>query len=365
MHVRPSVRIDSCLPPCIQLECMTSSVANRVALTAACSTMSEEIIRERIRQQLVKQAQPSSVPLGQQRKEWEQSAARIPLPENVSAHGLTTNGVSGLLLVPDEPRKAGLILHVHGGGFVVGSPITHRDLGARLALAARADVLLVDYRLAPEHPFPAARDDVLAAYRWALDRGHDANRIVVASDSAGAHVALSMLLEARAAQLAMPHAIVFISPWVDLAQVGESMQTRVDADPLVSAADLADCSRKYLGDKKPHDPSVALLESDLRGLPRMLVHVGEDEILLSDSERLAQRARAAGVNVTLKIWPKLWHVFHAWAPHLSEANRAISEIGEFANALPEQEQVSISPSVPAPTTTLHSSPGLSPKRPRS
>jgi acetyl esterase/lipase len=142
-----------------------------------------------------------------------------------------------------------------------------------------------------------------------------------------------MLLEARAAHLPLPRALVFISPWVDLTQTGESMKTRNDADPLLSAVDLADCAQKYLGDKAPQDPSVALLESDLRGLPRMLVHVGEDEILLSDAERLAQRAHAAGINVTLKIWPQLWHVFHAWAPQLPEANRAISEVGEFVNVL--------------------------------
>jgi acetyl esterase/lipase len=222
---------------------------------------------------------------------------------------------------------------IHGGGFVSGSPLTHRALAARIAVASRSEVLLVDYRLAPEHAFPAARDDVVAAYRWALARAGAGSRLVVGGDSAGAHVAMTALLALRNQEIALPAGVVLLSPWFDLAQRGPTMSTRRAVDPQVLEADLARCAAQYLGSVNPLAPEVDVLAANLRGLPAFLVQVGDQEILLSDATRFTAQLAVADVSATLEIEPEVWHVFHAWAPELPEANAAIGRIGRFVDKL--------------------------------
>jgi acetyl esterase/lipase len=271
----------------------------------------------------------SEFSIPQQRAAWEQHMMLgLAVPPGVTVVDVR-QPVPGVMVTPADIPGAPLILYAHGGGFVMGSPKTHLGLAIRLARESGARVLLVDYRLAPEHPFPAARDDFIAAYRAAIAHGHSPQRIVVAGDSAGAHVVMSSLLALHEAEVEPPAALVLISPWLDLAQRGDSMWSRAAADPLILRRDLDDCAGLYLRDHSALSPGIDVLGADMRIFPPLLVHVGEDEVLLSDSVRLAEGVDRVGGRAQLKVWPGLWHVFHAWAPQLPEATDAIAQIGRF------------------------------------
>jgi acetyl esterase/lipase len=293
-----------------------------------CAAFGEDVrVRDHIRAEFPPPV-VSTASIAQQRRDWESAVASIPLPDAVRLSSVDA-GVPAALLTPAGDTGGRLVVHVHGGGFTIGSSLTHRSFGAQLALAAKSEVLLVDYRLAPEHGFPAARDDVIAAYRWALKRTASESRIFISADSAGAHVALSAVLELRSEMLPSPAGLVLLSPWLDLAQRGETMRTRASLDPLVLQADLAASARAYLKSRSPLDVEVDLLARDLSSLPPLLVHVGDQEILLSDATRLVENARGKGVDAEIKVWPELWHVFHLWAPRLPDASEALGQIGVF------------------------------------
>jgi acetyl esterase/lipase len=266
-------------------------------------------------------------PIEEQRRAWEAAAAQAVLPPGVHVEAASVAGR------PAEwvrgSAQAGVLLFLHGGGFTSGSCITHRELAARLALSSGLTVLVLDYRLAPEHPFPAASDDAAAAYRWLLVQGWAPGQLAIGGDSAGACVALSALLRLKSDDIAMPAAAVLISPWLDLSLSGESLRTRAASDPLVSREDLAVAARHYLAGAAPSDPMASPLFGDLHDLPPLLVQVGGDEVLLSDAERLAERATAAGVCARLRVWPEMWHVWHGWAAVLPEGQAAIAEAGAF------------------------------------
>ena len=228
----------------------------------------------------------------------------------------------------DESHAA--ILYLHGGGFIMGSPATHRELAARLSAVTHATALVLDYRLAPEHPFPAAMHDTIAAYRWLLEQGYTPDRLVMAGDSSGGGLALQALLALRDEGAALPAAAVLMSPVTDMVHLdGESFVTRADVDPMMTP----EMSRRnlplYVGDNDPANPLLCPVRADLSGLPPLCIHVGDHEILLSDSERLATRARAAGVEVEFKIWPGMWHVFQAAAAYIPEARQSLTEIARF------------------------------------
>jgi acetyl esterase/lipase len=206
---------------------------------------------------------------------------------------------------------------------------THRDLMGRVSRAAGARVLGLDYRLAPEHPFPAAVDDSLAAYRWMLQQDLRPSRIAVAGDSAGGGLVIAALVAIRDAGLPMPGAGVCLSPWVDLEGIGESMKTREKADPVVRRDMLTQMAAAYLGGKNARTPLAAPLYAELKGLPPLLIQVGDAETLLDDSNRLAQRARAAGVQVKLEVWPEMIHVFQLFAGFLPEGQQAVEGIGQY------------------------------------
>jgi monoterpene epsilon-lactone hydrolase len=299
-----------------------------VPLAIAAPENSTMIPRQRIRASFVKPTGPSTASLAEQRREWENAASQSMFPAGISARTVSAGGVPAILVTPAEADAGTLLVHFHGGGFVTGSVITHRNFAAQLALACRSAVLLVDYRLAPEHPFPAARDDAVAAWRWALQQGWSPARMAVSADSAGGHVAVTALLALRDAGDPLPATVVLLSPWLDLTHTGESMLSRADIDPLVLRGDLDACAGHYLAGLSSHAPAVSPLAADLRDFPAVLIHVGTDEVLLSDSERFAARAREAGVTTTLAVWPELWHFFHAWAPELPEATTALAQVGE-------------------------------------
>lgn len=245
----------------------------------------------------------------------------------VNAGGVPAEWISASGAADDR-----VILYVHGGGYVMGSVTTHRETIARLSKAAKARALALDYRLAPEHPFPAAVDDAVAAYRWLLSQNIKPSRIVVAGDSAGGGLALATLVALRDAKVPLPAAGVCISPWVDMEGLGASMTTRAQVDPVVQKQGLLGMAQLYLGGKDPKSPLAAPLHANLEGLPPLLIQVGDAETLLDDSTRVTEKAKRSGVKVDLEIWPEMPHVWHLFAPFLPEGQQAIEKIGQYVQA---------------------------------
>ncbi|MCR9259362.1 MAG: alpha/beta hydrolase [Pseudomonadaceae bacterium] len=221
------------------------------------------------------------------------------------------------------------MLYLHGGGYVIGSLATHRGLVANIARATVGKVLAIDYRLAPEHPFPAAVDDAVSAYRWLLNNNHEPQNISVAGDSAGGGLTVATLLKLKREGLPLPAAGICISPWVDMEAVGESMDLKASVDPMVQREGLLGMAAAYLAGASPRDPLVAPIYGDLKGLPPLLIQVGTAETLLDDARRLATRAIADGVDVDYQEWPDMIHVFQHFAPMINEGYAAIERIGAF------------------------------------
>jgi monoterpene epsilon-lactone hydrolase len=279
-----------------------------------------------------------SAPIGQaatlqeMRLGFEKMAATMPVESDVKCEPVSIGALKAEWITAPGADPARTVLYLHGGGYVIGSIATHRAIVGRISRAAKARALLIDYRLAPEHPHPAAVEDSVAAYRWMLDNGAQAGKTAVAGDSAGGGLTVATLVAIRDAKLKLPAAGVCLSPWVDLEGVGDSMTTKATLDPMVQKAGLAEMAKLYLGGKNARTPLAAPLYADLTGLPPLLIQVGTWETLLDDSTRLAERARKAGVNVTLEPWENMIHVFQNFAPILDEGQKAIARIGEFVLA---------------------------------
>ncbi len=265
----------------------------------------------------------------EQRAAMEAFAAQFQLPEDVRCEPVDAGGLPAEWIATPGAADERIIYYLHGGGYAIGSIKTHRELISRLSRAAGARALAIDYRLAPEHPFPAALDDATAAYRWLLSTGVDPAAIVIAGDSAGGGLTVATLVALRDAGDPLPAAAVCLSPWVDLEGIGDSMSTKAEVDPMVQREGLLKMAKAYLGDAHPRTPLAAPLYADLRGLPPLLIQVGTTETLLDDATRLAERARAAGVDVLLEPWDDMIHVWHFFAAALPEGQQAIDRIGEF------------------------------------
>src|SRR5258708_782390 len=242
-------------------------------------------------------------------------AGMFPVAADDKCEPVNAGGVKSEWVTAPGADAGRAVLYLHGGGYVIGSINTHRDLAARISTAAKARVLVIDYRLAPEHPFPAAVEDSVAAYRWMLAQGLKPSRISVAGDSAGGGLTIATLVAIRDAKLATPGAGVCLSPWTDLEGLGDSMKSKASVDPMVQKEALLEMAKHYLA-----------------GLPPLLIQVGTAETLLDDSTRIAERARKAGVKVTLEPWENMIHVFQVFAPMLDEGQQAIDKIGEFIRA---------------------------------
>jgi epsilon-lactone hydrolase len=273
------------------------------------------------------------------RNQMESFGARRPAPRGATSYEAQGTPVPGLWVVDDRARvRPGedpidttdrVVLHLHGGAYCMGSPVTHRGLGAALSRTSRAAVLLPDYRLAPEHPFPAALDDVDATYRWLTrERGVDPARIAVVGDSAGGGLAAALLVRLRGDGEPMPACYVGLSPWLDLAGTGESMHELDEIDPWLSAAMVSPAARSYAGEHALDDPLVSPLYAELDGFPPVLVHVGSDEILRDDAVRFVAAARRDGVDASLGVFEGLWHVFQAF-PGIPETGASLREVGAF------------------------------------
>jgi monoterpene epsilon-lactone hydrolase len=256
--------------------------------------------------------------------------APIVLPwTGVRATPVQAGGPPGEWVTPKQAGADGVLLYLHGGAWAIGSPRSHRALVANLARAAGIRALSLAYRLAPEYPYPAALDDCVDAYDWLLASGIEPGRIVVAGDSAGGNLALALMLRLRDSGSPLPGGAVLLSPVTDLELSGASHANRKALDPVFAGADLRTFITAYAGGHDPREPYLSPLLADLHGLPPLLIHVGDHEILLDDAVRLGEHARAAGVEERTVVWPGMMHVFQTFAPWLPEARRANREIAAF------------------------------------
>lgn len=263
-------------------------------------------------------------------------AGAFPATEAATVTPVDANGVPGEWVVVPESDPNRRVLYVHGGGYVIGSAVTHRRLCEDIARAGGCAVLNLDYRLAPEHPFPAAVEDAIEGLKFIQGNGPDgagaAEATFVAGDSAGGGLTIATLLTAREQGVDQPNAAIGISAWTDLAITGETIQTRAGVDPLISDPSMVSgMAQTYLGEADAEDPLASPLYADYAGLPPLLLQVGDHEVLLSDTTRVTEKARAAGVDVTEEVWDEMFHVWHQFAPMLPEGQQAIERIGEFIN----------------------------------
>ena len=259
------------------------------------------------------------------------AAVRIlPTPEGARCEAVDASGVPAEWTDADGVLQDAAIVYVHGGGYVMGGVDTHRQLCVNLSRAAGVRVLSVDYRLAPEHPFPAAVEDAVRAVQFVHDQGISPERVIIAGDSAGGGLTAATLLALRDRGIALPAGGVMISPWVDLTMSGDSVDEREDVDPMVSRKQLEVCRAAYLdADTDPKTPLASPLYADLAGLPPLLIHVGTAECLLDDARQFAEAAQRAGVDVEYEAWDEMIHVWHTFAGMLPEADQAIEKVGAF------------------------------------
>jgi epsilon-lactone hydrolase len=274
-------------------------------------------------------ARPRASEIAQMRLDADARAKAFGLPQDVTVEPLTANGVRAEWTSTPDADPTRVILYLHGGGYVICSLDSHRHLAAEIGRAARTRTLAIDYRLAPENPFPAPVEDTVAAYRYLLDSGMKPNRIALAGDSAGGGLVVGSLLAIRESGLPLPACGWCISPWVDMEALGTSFTDRAAADPTVQKETIEMMAQWYLGGADPRHPHAAPIYGDLTGLPPLLIQVGAAETLLDDSIALARKAGAADVAVDLQIWPEMIHVWHIYFPMLSAGRRAIASGGSF------------------------------------
>ena len=287
--------------------------------------------KDRIRRWLTQNLKNSPLPtsIKEARANLEGVSSWVPLPSDTTVEPVVAGGVPAEWVSAPCAASDRVILCLHGGGYTMGSSKATHVVASFLSAASGCRVLCIDYRLAPEHPFPAALEDTIAAYGWLLEQGIGNDRIILVGFSAGGGLALSTLVSLRDAHVPLPAGGVLISPWTDLAGTGESVVTRAEADPWLTDEMNRFHAALYANGKDLRHPLISPLYADMHGLPPLLIHVGSDEIMLDDSKRVAERAKAANVEVTLEVWEGLWHVFHAFAYRLAEGKQAIEQIGEF------------------------------------
>lgn len=252
------------------------------------------------------------------------------MPPGVGLINNDLNGVPVQRLIPFEALKNKAILYFHGGGFCLGIYPANREFAAHIAKESGITVILPDYRLASENPFPAALEDAVAVYKGLLQEGYSEKDIVVMGDSSGCGLALSALLVLKQSGAAMPSALAFITPVFDFAGKGETFISRAHKDPF-KLKDPLSIAKVYVGANNPSSPALSPVYGDLEGLPQMLIHAADYDVFLSDSLHLAEKAMNRYVNVELKVWQKMWHIFHMQYGMVPEAKAAVSEICHYIN----------------------------------
>lgn len=257
------------------------------------------------------------------------STANMHPIETAKIGSADLGGVHAQTIVPENVEDGRSLLYFHGGGYVIGSPETHTGMVSYIADAMKASCWSMDYRLGPENPFPAAIEDGVAAYRALLDTGVSPDKIIISGDSAGGGTTVATALKARDEGLPMPAGLALLSPWVNLTNESWSYDTKADRDPMITKASIDRMAKMYLNGADERSPLASPVFADLSGLPPILIQVGPDEVLMSDSIMLAERAGAANVEVSLEIWPEMFHVFQAFYPFLKQSRDAIARIGEW------------------------------------
>jgi epsilon-lactone hydrolase len=269
----------------------------------------------------------------QRRKDMDAGFSQYGIARDVTVEPATADGVRAeWTSTPQDSRDAAL-MWLHGGGYVIGSLNSHRHMVSEAGRAAKAWALALDYRLAPEHPFPAAVEDAVSGYRYLLSRGIRPERIALGGDSAGGGLVVAAMLAIREAGLDQPACGWCISPWVDMEAIGETMSTKAAADPTVQREGILDMAALYLNGANPRSPLAAPIYADLKGLAPLLIQVGAAETLFDDAIRLAQVAGAADVRVDLQVWPEMVHVWHLFHPELAAGLRAIEQGGAHVRGM--------------------------------
>lgn len=284
---------------------------------------------ENVLQMIRKRGEEVRTTIEDHRLSYERIMATLPLDEDIRTEKVAAGGVPAEWIAAPEAQDGRVLLYLHGGGYAFGSMRTHRVMLAHISRAAQARVLGLDYRLAPEFPFPAPVDDSIAAYRWLLEKGENPKKIVIGGDSAGGGLMVALLVALRYLGEPMPAAGVGISAWTDMEATGESFTTNAEADPSVNRERIQYIAGLYMAGKDLRAPLASPIHADLTGLPPLLLQVGSIETLLDDTNELARRAKAAGVEVEVDVWDDMPHVWHHYAPILPEARQAIARIGEF------------------------------------
>ena len=300
--------------------------ATEVRESGAMTTAPIDTVVERIR--AVYRGWNRDTSVAQMRADWDTAFQSSAVP--AVCERLSVDGVDSEWITAGGVQTESAILYFHGGGFRIGSVTSHRDLIARISEASRCRVLAINYRLAPEHRFPAAVDDAVTAYRWLLRQGFQPSTVALVGDSAGGNLVLAALLWLRDHGLPLPAAGVLMSPWTDLAATGESYVSRAAADPIHQRPMILALAKNYLGeDGDPRDPMASPLYGELAGLPPLLIQAGDRETVLDDALMFARKAEAAGVMVRTEVWDGMIHVFQMFAADLPEARAAIAAIGRF------------------------------------
>jgi epsilon-lactone hydrolase len=274
-------------------------------------------------------SQPRPVGWSERRGRLDAVGQAYPVASDIALEAVDAGGVPAEWSLAPGSDRARVLLFFHGGGYCSGSIASHRDMVTRVGRAGGVRTLALGYRLAPEHPFPAALDDALAAYGFLLDQGIAPDKIAIGGDSAGGGLTLATMIRLRDTGKPLPGCAWLVSPWVDLQMTGASLAEKADVDPLIQKPYLEELASAYLAGADPAGPLVSPLHADLAGLPPLLVQVGSAETLLDDALRIARRAGAADVPVNLEVWPHMIHAWHLWAAELDDGRRAIASAGAF------------------------------------
>ena len=275
-------------------------------------------------------SKPRPVGWAERRARLDEVGAYWPVADDVELDPVDVDGVPGEWSMAPGSDASRVLLFFHGGGYCSGSIHSHRRMATEAGRAAGVRALAVGYRLAPEHPFPAARDDALTAWHWLRKQGIDAAHIAVGGDSAGANLSVALINQLRANSEELPACAWLVSPWTDLTMSGSTMTTKDAVDPLMHKGYLQELANAYVpAGMESNDPRISVLYADLHGLPPALIQVGSDETLLDDASRFATAAGAADVPVTLEIWPHMIHAWHLWNAHLDAGRRALASAAAF------------------------------------
>lgn len=270
-----------------------------------------------------------NAPVPKMRKRLDQLGRLVRPARGVAIEETTIAGLKAEWYRPKEATEGKVLFYLHGGAYALGSCDSHRKLVTHIARAAGIEAVLPEYRLAPEHPFPAGLEDAVAVYRSLLEKGYSAGDIVIGGDSAGGGLSIAMMLQLRHDGVPLPRAAILLSPFLDMTASGDSVTTRAARDPWFHVKDIPVAIRYYCPGADLRNPLLSPVFANVAGLPPALIHVGDDEILLSDATRFADKLEQAGIEVELEVWPDMWHVFQLFVGKMPESRVAIGKIGDY------------------------------------